>query len=60
MEYFVKISKPGENDVKVDNDILDYNNKYEKGEYKVMFDELNVPITVKEVLTAIHNLKIYY
>ena len=52
-EYFQALSDPNDSFYTADEDILYCNQQYERGEFQIIFDELNKPITIEEVRTAI-------
>lgn len=56
-QYFKAISDPNSRFYQADDDILDFNERYMRGEFQVMFDELNVPITLDEIKRAVKQLR---
>ena len=56
-DYFKAINDPEGRFYQVDDDILFYNERYVRGEYQIMFDELNTDILNDEILTAIKQLR---
>ncbi|MCG7877024.1 MAG: reverse transcriptase family protein, partial [Candidatus Thiodiazotropha endolucinida] len=56
-EYFQAINDPNDRFYQADEDILYFNERYVKGELQVMFDELNVPISIEEIKSSIKQLK---
>ena len=56
-QYFKAINNPESVFYQADDDIIDFNEKYIKGEINIMFEELNVPISYLEVLNSIKQLR---
>ena len=56
-EYFKSINDPNDRFYQADEDVLFLNEQYLKGEIQVMFEELNVPITVEEIRKDLKHLK---
>ena len=56
-EYFKAINDPGDRFFQVDEDILFYNERYVRGEFQIIFDELNCEIQTNELLSAIKQLR---
>ena len=56
-EYFKSINDPNDRFYQADEDVLFFNERYLKGEIQIMFEELNVPITVEEIRKCIKELK---
>ena len=56
-DYFKAINDPEGRYYQVDDDILFYNERHVRGEYQIMFDELNTDILNDEILTAIKQLR---
>lgn len=56
-EYFRTISDPNDPFYTADDDIIQYNQQYERGDFQVIFDELNVSITNDEICMAIKQLR---
>ncbi|MCG8045176.1 MAG: reverse transcriptase family protein [Candidatus Thiodiazotropha taylori] len=56
-EYFRTLSDPGDPFYAADADIIEYNEQYERGDFQIIFDELNEPIELGEVQTAIKELR---
>ena len=54
--YFKAINDPGDIFFQPDDDIIYFNERYLNGEMQVMFDELNVSLTVDEIQKAIGQL----
>lgn len=57
-EFFKNLSQPKDVDVNVDNDIKAYNQMYNSGEMKIMFESLNRDISSDEVRACIKKLKL--
>lgn len=55
--YFKAINNPSDPFYIPDEDVIFFNDRYEKNEFNIMFDELNVNFSQEEVLKAIHQLK---
>ena len=51
------INDPGDRFFQVDEDILFYNERYVRGEFQIIFDELNCEIQTNELLKAIKQLR---
>ena len=45
-EYFQAIDDPNDRFYQADEDVLYFNERYMQGELQIMFDELNLPITI--------------
>ena len=56
-DYFKAINDPGDMFFQIDEDILFFNERYVRGEFQIMFDELNSEILRTELLTAIKQLR---
>ena len=56
-DYFKAINDPKGRFYQVDDDILFYNECYVRGEFQIIFDELNSDILKDEILTAIKQLR---
>ena len=56
-EYFKPINDPNDRFYQADEDVLCFNEQYLRGEIQVMFEELNVPITVEEIRKGLEQLK---
>ena len=56
-DYFRAINDPNDRFFQVDDDILFFNEPYVRGEFQIMFDELNMEIIRTELLTAIKQLR---
>ena len=56
--YFKAINDPGDIFFQPDDDIIFFNERYLNGEMQVMFDELNVSLTVDEIQKAIGQLNL--
>ena len=56
-DYFKAINDPGDRFFQIDEDILFFNEQYVRGEFQIMFDELNGEILRTELLTAIKQLR---
>ena len=48
-EYFQAVSDPNDRFYQPDEDILYFNERYVKGEFQVMFEELDIPISFEEI-----------
>ena len=56
-DYFKAINDPGDFFFQIDEDILFFSEQYVRGEFQIMFDELNSEILRTELLTAINQLR---
>ena len=56
-EYFKAISDPNDRFYQPDEDILYFNERYAQGELQVMFEELNLPISIGEIKKGISQLR---
>lgn len=56
-EYFKAINNPNDPFFQPDEDAILFNERYVNGELQVMFDELNVPLSEKEIRKATNQLK---
>ena len=56
-DYFKAINDPGNRFFQIDEDVLFFNEQYLRGEFQIMFDELNNEILRTELLTAINQLR---
>ena len=56
-EYFKAINNPNDPFFQPDEDVVLFNERYINGELQVMFDELNVPLSEKEIRKATNQLK---
>lgn len=56
-EYFQAINDPNDRFYQPDEDILFFNERYIQGEIQVMFDELNLPITIQEIKKGVSQLR---
>ena len=56
-EYFKAVNNPDSRFFQPDEDILFFNQKYLDGELGIMFDELNVAISMQEIRKAVQLLK---
>lgn len=57
-DYFKALNNPNSVFFQPDNDILDFNERYMKGELQIMFDELNIEISNYEILKASKELSL--
>ena len=55
-EYFKAINDPADVFFQADEDAVLFNERYVKGEFQVMFDELNIVISEVEIHNAINQL----
>ena len=55
-EYFKAISDPNDRFYQPDEDILYFNDRYAQGEFQVMFEELDLPISIGEIKKGISQL----
>lgn len=55
--YFKAINNPSDPFYTPDEDVIFFNDRYEKNEFSIMFDGLNVNFSQEEILKAIHQLK---
>ena len=56
-DYFKAINNPDSTFFQADDDVLFYNERYVKGELEVMFQELNVEISLNEIRKGVKSLK---
>lgn len=56
-EYFQAINDPNNRFYQADEDILYFNERYMQGEFQVMFDELNLPISMEEIKLGVSQLR---
>ena len=56
-KYFKVINNPTEPFYSPDEDILFFNERYERNEFNIMFEELNIDFSQDEILKAISQLK---
>ena len=56
-EYFQAISDPNDRFYQADEDILYFNERYMQGELQVMFEELNLLISVEEIMKGVGQLR---
>ena len=56
-QYFKAVNNPLDPFYSPDEDIIYFNERYEKNEFSVMFEELNLPFTNKELAKAIGQLR---
>lgn len=56
-DYFKAINDPDDRFFQVDEDIIHFNDRYIRGEFQIMFDELNGEISRTELLAAIKQLR---
>ncbi|MEW8146389.1 MAG: hypothetical protein AB2788_11585, partial [Candidatus Thiodiazotropha endolucinida] len=56
-EYFQAINNPNDTFYQADDDILFFNERYIRGEFQVMFEELNAEISLFEIQKAVKQLK---
>ena len=56
-EYFQSISDPNDRFYQPDEDILYFNERYMQGELQVMFEELNLPISLEEIKKGVRELR---
>ena len=52
-QYFKAANNPSEQFFSPDEDILYFNERYENSEFSIMFDELNIFISQKEIIKSI-------
>ena len=57
-EYFKAINDPDDVFFQADEDTVLFNERYVKGEFQVMFDELNIVISEVEIHNAINQLRL--
>ena len=55
--YFKTIKDPRDRFFQIDEDILFFNERYVRGDFQIMFDELNSEMLRTELLTAIKQLR---
>ncbi|XP_053393684.1 uncharacterized protein LOC128555432 [Mercenaria mercenaria] len=56
-KYFRSVNNPEDRFFTPDDDILYFMERYENNEFNIMFEELNVPFTNSDIITAIKQLK---
>ena len=56
-EYFRSINDPNDRFYQADEDVLFFNERYLRGEIQIMFDELNVTISLEEIRKGIKQLR---
>ena len=56
-QYFKAINNPTDPFFSPDEDILYFNERYEKDEFNIMFDELNQDFSTDEIMKSINQLK---
>ena len=56
-EYFQAINNPNDTFYQADDDILFFNERYIRGEFQVMFEELNAEISLFEIQKAVKQLR---
>lgn len=56
-QYFKAINNPEDPFYTPDDDIIYFNERYERNEFNIMFDELNVGFSTEEIAKAISQLK---
>ena len=56
-DYFKAVNDPSDRFYQVDEDILFFNGRYVRGEFQIIFDELNREILKTELITAIKQLR---
>ena len=57
VDYFKAINNPDSRFFQADEDVLIYNERYVKGELKVMFQELDAEISLNEIRKGVQSLK---
>ena len=57
-DYFKAINDPNDTFFQPDEDAILFNERYVKGEFQVMFDELNIMLSEQEIRVAINQLKL--
>ena len=55
--YFRAVNNPDDPFYTPDEDVLYFNERFEENEFLVMFDELNIPLTLQEIKIAIGQLR---
>ena len=56
-EYFKAVNDPNDRFYQADEDIIQFNERYNLGELQVIFDELNLAISTNEIKVAIKQLR---
>ena len=56
-EYFKAVNDPSDSFYQADDDVIFFNERYVKGEFQIMFDELNLAISGDEIKMAIKQLR---
>jgi hypothetical protein len=56
-KYFKAVNNPDDSYFSPDEDVIYFIERYEKDEFRIMFNELNTCISVTEITTAIKQLK---
>ena len=56
-DYFRAVNNPDDPFFTPDEDVLYFNERFEENEFLVMFDELNIPLTLQEIKIAIGQLR---
>lgn len=59
-DYFKAINNPNDRLVQPDEEVLIFNEQYQKVELQVLFKELNVDISENEIMNAIKQLNVIY
>ena len=53
-EYFPAVNAPNDRFYQADADVLDFNERYMRGEFQIMFGELNLPISMEEIKLGVN------
>ena len=56
-EYFKAVNDPSDSFYQADDDVIFFNERYVRGEFQIMFDELNLAISGDEIKMAIKQLR---
>ena len=56
-QYFRVVNNPADQFYIPDEDVLYFNERYEKNEFSIIFEELNTPLTHQEITKAISQLR---
>ena len=56
-QYFKAVNDPNDKFYQADDDVLLFNERYLRGEFQIIFNELNTDISVEEIKTAIKQLR---
>ena len=57
MQSILKLNDPSDSFYQADDDVIFFNERYVKGKFQIMFDELNLAISGDEIKMAIKQLR---